>query len=154
LSTLAAVRPDEWNLPLFLHILGSMVLTGSMLLAATVLLSSWRSGSVTLARTGYRTLLIGVLPSWLLTRIAAQVIANKEGLDKGKTPTWVTIGFITTEPGLLLIVAATVAAGLGLRKARRDGGTLGASRKVAAVLTSLLVVFYVVAIWAMTAKPS
>jgi hypothetical protein len=47
-----------------------------------------------------------------------------------------------------------VAAGLGARKARRTGATVGASRKVAAVLVSLLVVFYVIAIWAMTTKPT
>ena len=150
---LAAVRPDDWNVSLFLHVLGAMVLVGAMVLASTLLAGAWRDGSAVLTRLAYRTLLIVALPAWLVTRIFAQVIADKEGYDGDEVPTWIEIGFITTEPGLLLLIGATVAAGVGSRKALREAGAVGTSRKVAAVLTWLITVLYIVAIWAMTAKP-
>ena len=37
MSILAAIRPDDWNLALFVHILGAMVLVGSLVLVATSL---------------------------------------------------------------------------------------------------------------------
>lgn len=37
---LAVVRPDSWNLPLFLHVLGAMVLVGTLATAAVALLAS------------------------------------------------------------------------------------------------------------------
>jgi hypothetical protein len=154
LSLLAAIRPDDVNFPLFMHVLGAMVLVGSLLLTVCVLAGAWGSGSVALTRLGYRTLLMAVLPSWLVTRVFAQIVLDKPFYKGRDNQAWVGIGFGTTELGLLLIIAATVAAGLGARKARRTGATVGASRKVAAVLVSLLVVFYVIAIWAMTTKPT
>jgi hypothetical protein len=81
------------------------------------------------------------------------VIADKEGYDGDDVPAWIEIGFITTEPGLLLLIGAIVAAGVGYRRAQRDGGPVGASRKVAASLAWILTGLYVVAIWAMTTKP-
>ncbi len=33
----AVIRPDEWNLPLFVHVLGAMLLVGTLLLAGLVL---------------------------------------------------------------------------------------------------------------------
>jgi hypothetical protein len=153
MSVLAAIRPDDWNMPLFLHVLGAMALVGALLLASTVLAGVWRDGSAARTRVAFRTLLIVALPAWLLTRVFAQVIADKEGYDGDEVPTWIEIGFITTEPGLLLLIGATVAAGVGSRRALRDGGPVGTSRRVAAVLCWLITLLYIVAIWAMTAKP-
>jgi hypothetical protein len=145
---LAAIRPDDWNLPLFLHILGAMVLVGGLVLAVTALLAAWRGGEAASVRVGYRALLLAVLPGWLVMRIAAQWTLSKEGLEDAEI-TWIDIGFMTTEPGLLLIIAATVLAGLA---ARRGGGGTGV--RVAAVLVSVLVVANLVAVWAMTTKPT
>lgn len=154
MSILAAVRPDDWNLPLFLHVLGAMVLVGSLVLAGTVLAGAWRDGSAARTRIAYRTLLMVALPAWLVTRVFAQVIADKEGYaDADEVPVWIDIGFITTEPGLLLLIGATVAAGVGSRKALRENVPVGTSGKVATVLVWLMTVLYLVAIWAMTAKP-
>jgi hypothetical protein len=145
---LAIIRPDDWNLPLFLHILGAMVLVGGLVLAVTALLAAWRGGEAASVRVGYRALLLAVLPGWLVMRIAAQWTLSKEGLEDAEI-TWIDIGFMTTEPGLLLIIAATVLAGLA---ARRGGGGTGV--RVAAVLVSVLVVANLVAVWAMTTKPT
>jgi phage shock protein PspC (stress-responsive transcriptional regulator) len=147
-SVLAVIRPDDWNLPLFLHILGAMVLVGGLVLAVTSLLAAWRGGEAATVRVGYRALLLAVLPGWLVMRLAAQWTLSKEGLEDAEL-TWVDIGFMTSEPGLLLIIAATVLAGLA---ARRGGGGTGV--RIAAVLVSVMVVAYLVAVWAMTTKPT
>ena len=39
-SLLAAVRPDSWNLPLFVHVLGAMVLVGAATTAVVTSLGS------------------------------------------------------------------------------------------------------------------
>lgn len=148
-----SARPDDLNFLLFVHILGAMTLVGSLLLAATVFTSSWRDGSVRLTRLGYRTLLMAVLPAWLVTRVFAQILADKPDYKPFEESAWIGIGYATTEFGLLLIIAASVAAGLGVRRATREGGAVGTSGRVAGVLVWILVVAYVIAIWAMTTKP-
>jgi phage shock protein PspC (stress-responsive transcriptional regulator) len=148
-TVLALIRPDDWNLPLFLHILGAMVLVGGLVLALTSLLGAWRGGGeVATVRVGYRALLLAVLPGWLVMRLAAEWTLSKEGLEDAKL-TWVDIGFSTAEPGLLLIIVATVLAGLAARR-----GAAGTGVRVAAVLVSVLVIAYLVAVWAMTTKPT
>jgi len=59
---------------------------------------------------------------------------------------------LVAEPGLLLVLIATLLSGLGLRRARRSGGGGGLTR-AAGVLAAILLVAYLVAVWAMTAKP-
>ena len=143
MTLLAAIRPDDWNLPLFLHVLGAMVLVGSLVLVVT-------SIAADNLRLGFRTLLIGVIPSWIVMRVAAQWIASEEGWDDvDEPPAWIDIGFLTSEPTLLLLIAATICAGIAARRAR--GGGL---RTATLVLVAISLVAYVVAIWAMSAKPS
>ena len=145
---LATVRPDDWNLPLFLHTLGAMVLVGGLVLAVASLVAAWRGGEAATVRVGYRALLLAVLPGWLVMRLAAEWILSKEGLEDANLA-WVDIGFALAEPGLLLIIVATVLAGLAARRGRAGTGV-----RVAAVLVSVLVVAYLVAVWAMTTKPT
>ena len=78
---LAAIRPDEWGLPLFLHLLGAFILIGALVMAANYLFAARRDGSLALARLGYRSLLIVALPSFIVMRVAAQWIASEEGLE-------------------------------------------------------------------------
>jgi hypothetical protein len=156
MSVLALVRPDAWNLPLLLHVLGASVLVGSLVLAASSLAGRRGGGSLAANRLAFRALLWGALPAWILMRGAAQWIASKESLDDSNA-TWLTIGFTTSEGGLLFLIAATVVAGRAVRRARRSqeqgtDATLTLDR-VAGVLVGLLILAYVVAIWAMTTKP-
>lgn len=148
---LAVVRVDEVNFPLLIHVLGAMLLVGTLVLALTALFMAWRDGSDASARLAFRSLLIGVIPAWIVMRVSAQFVLDKEGLEDAELA-WIDIGFISAEPGFLLIVIATVLAGLAARRARR-GEAVGTGVKVAAVLASVLVAAYVVATWAMTAKP-
>ena len=63
-------------------------------------------------------------------RLSAQWIADKEGLDDlDEPPAWVDIGFVTSEPTLLLLIAATVCAGIAARRAREGGGAFGGSTR-------------------------
>lgn len=148
---LAAIRPDDWNLPLLVHVLGAMLLVGSTLMATTAALAGWRSDNPTLARLAFRTLLFGVVPSWIVMRVGGGWVESREGYGD-ETPGWLNVGFIVAEPGLLLLLIATLLSGLGLRRAGKGGGGGGLTR-AAGVLAGILLAAYVVAVWAMTAKP-
>ncbi|MDX6697770.1 MAG: hypothetical protein QOE65_1167 [Solirubrobacteraceae bacterium] len=153
MTVLAAIRPDAWDLPLFLHILGAITLVGGLILAGTALAGAWSGAAPAASRLGYRALLLAALPGWIVMRGAAQWIADKEGYtaDKVKTPSWVDIGFITSEPGLLFLIAATVLAAMASRRAPEGGGR--GQGRAAAVLVGLLILAYCFTMWAMTTKP-
>ncbi|HLM09982.1 MAG TPA: hypothetical protein VK307_09740 [Thermoleophilaceae bacterium] len=143
MSVLAAIRPDDWNIALFVHVAGAMALFGSLVLVATALAGSD-------LRLGYRALLIGAIPSWIVMRVGAQWIASKEHVDDiDPAPAWVGIGYGTSEGSFLLLIIATVCAGVAARRVR--GGGL---RTTTLVLVGISLVAYVVAIWAMATKPS
>jgi hypothetical protein len=144
MSVLAAIRPDDWNIALFVHILGAMVLVGAIVLVIVALAERD-------LRLGYRALLLGVLPGWIVMRGAAEWIASKEHVnDLDPEPAWVGIGYSTAEPMLLLIIIATVCSGLAVRR-QQQGGAL---RGTALVMTSIMLVAAFVAIWAMSTKPT
>jgi hypothetical protein len=146
-SVLAAIRPDDWNFPLFLHVLSAMVLFGAVVLAVVSVAGTSQAG----LRLGFRTLLIGAVPAWIAMRLSAQWIASEENLlDEGvETPAWVDIGFITSEGSLVVLVAATVCVGIAARRGR--GGGL---RTATVVLVGITVLAYLVALWAMSSKPT
>jgi phage shock protein PspC (stress-responsive transcriptional regulator) len=140
--------PSEANLPLFLHILGAMALMGALLLAATALApAGGDAGDGRSVRLGFRALLMAALPSYVVMRVSAQWVASEEGLEDSEAA-WIGIGYITSELGLLLMIIATVCAGLSNRRGGRPGLT-----RAAFLISALLVVMYVVTIWAMTTKP-
>ncbi|MDQ4019459.1 MAG: hypothetical protein M3188_06460 [Actinomycetota bacterium] len=142
---LAVIRPDEWNLPLFLHVLGAMLLVGTLLLAGLVLFARRDAG------LGFRVLLVGVLPSYLLMRIAGEWIASEENFGENE-PDWLTIGYVTADLGALLILVSLVLTGIAARRARTTEGG-GALTRVSGGIAYLLLAAYVVSVWAMTAKP-
>jgi hypothetical protein len=153
MSALALIRPDDWNLALFVHLLGAFTLIGALVLAASYLFAA-RGGSVALVRLGFRSLLIVALPSLVVTRLAAQWIASKEGLEDADA-TWIEIGFISTDIGVLVLLGATLAAGLAVRRAARaeTAGDRGPGAAIAAWLVTLLIGIYGVVIWLMATKP-
>lgn len=152
MSVLAAIRPDSWNYPLFLHVLGAMILVGAMLTSSSFLV--FARGETRLLRLGYWTLLAVGLPSFILTRVAGEWLADKEGwYDEGvPDQVWLGIGFIVTDLGALLLLVALIAGGIGVRRLRNDKGT--ALLKATMVISLVLLAAYVVAIWAMAAKPN
>ena len=152
---LAAVRPNDWNLPLLTHVAGAMLLVGGLVAVAAMLLRASSNGEPSeralLGRFGFRTLLVVVLPSFVLMRAGAEWIASKEGRPES---TWIGIGYTVADLGFLVMIVAIVVAGLAVRRQRKGMAGPGALGRIATGLTLLLLAAYVVAIWAMTAKPA
>jgi hypothetical protein len=151
---LAAIRPDDWNFPLLLHVLGAMTLVGALALATASVAAAWRSGSAALTRLGFRALLWAGLPAWILTRATSEWIRDKEGISADDPSNWIDIGYAVSDPGLLLLIAAAVLTGVGARRAARGSGSAVTLDRVAVVLLAVAVVAYLVAVWAMTTKPT
>ncbi len=105
-----------------------------------------------MTRFSVRTLLIGVLPSYILMRIGAQWTEAEQDYPDGFDPAWLGVGYVTADVGAVLILVTIILSGLGLRRLRSGSG-LGFGRAVGGIST-LLLVAYLVAVWAMTAKPS
>jgi uncharacterized membrane protein len=156
---LAAIRPDDWNFPLLLHVLGASILLGALVTAVTAQLLAWRRSSptdvVSFGRFSFRTLLFVAIPAWFLMRLAGEWIATRENWDDvDEEPAWLGIGYITAEGGGLLLLISVILAGLGARRLGRSNGEQGATLvRIATVLVLVLVIAYVVATWAMSAKP-
>ena len=150
MTVLATIRPDSWNFPLFLHVLGAMILVGATLTSTSLL--AFARGEARFLRLGYWTLLAVALPGYVLMRIGAQWIYSKEGLDDAPIDfTWATIGFIVADAGALLLLIALIAGGVGVRRLASGGGT--GLLKATMVISLVLLAAYVVAVWAMSAKP-
>jgi hypothetical protein len=154
MDPLAVVRPDDWDFPLLLHVFGATTLVGALVLATASLAAAWNSGSGPLTRLGFRALLWAGLPAWILSRVGAEWVADKEGLNTDDPPNWIDMGYMISDPGLLLLIAATVLAGIGARRAGRGAGSAVTLDRVAAVLLAISVIAYLVAVWAMTTKPT
>ena len=152
--TFLLIRPDSWNVPLFVHVAGAMVVTAAVVAAIGALVLAWRATGehrAALTRFAFRTLLFAGIPAWFVMRIGAEWIYSKE-YSGDNDPSWVGIGYAIAEPSGLLILIATILTYLGARRLRSGGGG-GGMAKVATVLATIAVAFFVVAIWAMTTKP-
>jgi hypothetical protein len=151
MSALASIRPDSWNFPLFLHVLGAMILVGAVLTGASTL--AFARGDTRMLRLGYWSLLAVGLPGYVLMRIGAEWTASREGFnDEGvSTPTWLDTGYLIADAGLLVFVIALIVGGIGVYrlKAGKGAGLLTGTM----VLSLLLLAAFVVAIWAMAGKP-
>jgi hypothetical protein len=148
---LAAVRPDSWNFPLFLHVLGAMVFVGALL--AGVSLLAYARGDVKYLRLGYWTLLAVGLPSYVLLRVGAEWIYSREGWDEegAPEPAWLDIGFIVANLGALLLVVGLIVGGVGLFRLREGRGE--GWLKVTMVISLLILLAALIAVWAMAGKP-
>lgn len=145
MSVVLLIRPTEWEIPLFVHVLSAMVLVGAVLLAGTALAGAWRAGDAAAMRLGYRSLLLAALPAWLVMRVSAQWLLDESGFSDDDT--WVGIGFMTSETSVLLLIAATVLAGRSVRRAQAGGRV-----RAAVILLGIVLALYLVAIYAMTTK--
>jgi uncharacterized membrane protein YhaH (DUF805 family) len=153
MSTLLAIsRPTEWNFPLFLHVLGAMILVGGLLTGASLL--AFARGDARSLRLGYWTLLTVALPGYVVMRIGAQWIYSKEGWDDlpdDAIPAWIDIGFIVADAGALLTLIALILGGIGVRRLR-DGKGSGLL-KTAMIIAWVVLAAALVAVWAMSGKP-
>ena len=142
------LRPSSWSLPLFVHVLGATVLFGATLVVTVLALVAWRKreDAALLSRLAFRSTIGLVVPAWIVMRVGAQLIVDKE--FPHHTPGWVGVGFAVSEPGLVLLIAMAIFAGLAARR----GGT-GRAAGTVAVLAPIYLVALGVAWFAMSAKP-
>jgi hypothetical protein len=152
MTVLAATRPDSWNFPLFVHVLGAMILVGGLLAGASCL--AFARGDARFLRLGYWSLLAVSLPGWFIMRVGAEWIASKEGWTKkgAPSPTWLDIGFLLADLGGLILLVTLVVGGIGVRRLRSGAGA--GLLKATLVFSIVLLGAYVVAVWAMAGKPS
>jgi hypothetical protein len=151
MTMLATIRPDDVDLALVVHVTGAIVLVGGLVTTLSAAALGWR-GDVAALRLSYKTLLAVALPGWLVMRVGAQWVYAKENWDDvDQEPAWLGIGYITGDLGLPLFVIALVLGGIGLRRSRSGGGT--GLLKANAVIAGILLLAYLVAVWAMGAKP-
>jgi hypothetical protein len=143
-TVLAFSRPF-W--PLFLHVLGGMLTWGAV--GTAVLLSFvtlGRSEGAFLRRATFRTLVLAI-PFYVLLRVFAQVIYDREkDVFGGKDPTWVGIGFLASDLGLLILLASIGCAYWWTRSGKAIAGRLVAG------LSSVLLVLLTIAMLAMSGK--
>jgi hypothetical protein len=135
-------------LPLFLHVLGAMVLVGAMLAVLVVTVAAWRRPEVAaLRRAALWTLLVVALPAWVVMRIGAQWIHTDEfGSSSGGGPTWIDIGFAVADLGVLVLLVTS-----GVAFWWNRAGTTLAGRLVGG-LTGLYLAMLAVAWLAMSGK--
>jgi len=151
MNVVALIRPDSWNWALLVHVGGAMILVGALLTAGTASMMMRRDATGTLATFSYRMLLWVALPGLIIMRAGAAWIYDKEGYSGDNDPTWLGIGFSTADGGAVLLIIALVLGGFGLRRVRRGGGD--GMLRASGVIALILLVAYVIAIWAMGAKP-
>ncbi|MEP6892439.1 MAG: hypothetical protein ABI927_01555 [Gaiellaceae bacterium] len=145
---LASIRPDSWNFPLLLHVFGAMVLVGAVAAGVVAEFVSTRGEEAALLRRlAFRIFLLGALPAYIVMRVGAQWLYSKEFPDSSNDPTWIGIGFPIADAGGLVLLISIVLAGIASWNSKRRLGT------AAGVLAAITLVGWLVAIWAMGAKP-
>jgi len=153
-TVFATVRADEQNLPLFVHVLGAMILVGGLLSAAAIM--ALARGSSRSLRLGYWTLLTVALPGWIVMRVGAQWIYSEQGWDDFpedfEEPTWLGIGNVAADLGGLILLVSLIVGGIGVYRMRADKGA--GLLRATMILSLILLAAYLVAAWAMAGKPN
>ena len=156
--SIAALRTDDSvNIALLVHVLGAMLLVGTLVVVVSSLVLAWRrqeaSEVTALTRLGLRSLLVGVLPAYVVMRIGGQWVESEQNYPEGFEPGWLDVGYVTADIGGLLLVVSLVLSVFGLRRLGRAATARDVLGRLVAVVSALLLAAYVVAMWAMTTKP-
>ena len=153
IGVLAAVRPDEQNVPLLVHVLGASILVGGLVTAASLL--AWARGDERSLRLGYWTLLAVSFPGWIVMRIGAEWIYSEQGWDdlpdEVDEPAWLGIGYLLADLGGLILLVSLILGGIGVYRLRAGRGT--GLLRATMVLSLVVLAVYVVAVWALAGKP-
>ena len=150
MNVLAAARPDSWDFPLFVHIVGATILVGGLLTSGTAL--AFAKGDAKLLRLGYWSLLAVSLPGYVIMRIGAEWVYSKGWDVVDDTPIWLEIGFWIANAGALVLLIALIVGGIGVHRVREGKGA--GLLQVTMVLAFIMLAAYVVAAWAMAGKPN
>ncbi len=145
---LASIRPDSWNFPLFVHVLGAIVLVGAATVGVTAQLMAGRSEDPDRLRgLALRTLLFAGVPAWFAMRLGAEWIHSKEFGSSSEDPDWIGIGYITSEGGGFFLLVSLVLSGIASWRRKPALATVGA------VVLAVALTAWLVTVWAMGAKP-
>jgi hypothetical protein len=133
--------------PLFLHVLGAMTTIGAILTVVVLSYVSWSRPDAAFLRRATLTTLLTAIPFYILLRVFAEVMYSKEkdGFG-GNDPTWVGIGYMTSDAGFLLLL---ITIGLAFWWKRSEKPVAG---RIVAVLSTLLLLLLTVAMLAMSGK--
>jgi hypothetical protein len=150
MSTLLALsRPTDWNLPLFVHLLGVVLLVGGLVTGAALL--GYARGDSRFLRLGYWSLVAVALPGWIIMRIGAQWVASKGWDEVEPEPDWLGLGWMIGELGGLVLLLTLIVGWIGVR--RLEDGRDSRLLKVTLWLALVLLAANLVAVWAMAGKP-
>ena len=116
MSVIAFVRPDSWNFPLFVHIVGATILVGGLLTERD---RAGRSRKATRSCSGSGTGRCWAvsLPGYVIMRIGAEWIYAKENWDDvpdSLIPAWLEIGYIIADLGAVVLLIALIVGGIGV----------------------------------------
>ena len=144
-------RPTEWNLPLFLHVFGAMILVGGLLTGASAI--AYARGDVRSLRVGY----------WTLSGRASRLHrhANRCAVDLlegglGRPPgghgaDLAGDRLVHRRRGLSALLLAPDRRRCRLHRLRSGKGT--GLLKATMIISLALLAAYVVTVWAMAGKP-
>jgi hypothetical protein len=149
--------PSSWNIPLLIHVTGAMILVGGVLAAATALITA--HGDEKRLRLGYFSLLFVALPGMMLTKLGATAINSKysghsffrSAFPSQDDPTWIMIGGTALDLGAGALVAALILGWFGLKRLDTKRGQQ--MMKLVMLISIGLLAAYILAIWAMGARP-
>ena len=141
---LAIIRESSWNFPLFLHVLGAMVVTGATAaaFAAAVAEQRWPWLRLVLART----LVFATFPAWILMRLGGAWEDSRSPIGDGAG--WLDVGYLVGDAGFILLIVAMIVASVAVRRPHRTWPP-----RVVAVITGVYFIALIVAMVAMTGKP-
>jgi len=140
----AILRPDSWNFPLFLHVLGAMTVTGATAAAFVGAVASRRRPWLRVFVA--RTLLLAVFPAWLLMRLGGAWEDSRSSIGDGQT--WLDIGYLVGDAGFVLLIVAMILGAVAVRRPQRRWPI-----QAVAVITGVYFLALLVAAFAMTGKP-
>ena len=133
--------------PLFLHVLGAMTTVGGILTVVVLSYVAWSKPDAAFLRKATFTTLIVTIPFYVLLRVFAEVMySDEKDAFAGNDPTWVGIGYITSDAGILLLL---ITIGLGFWWKRSAKPVAG---RIVAVSSTIILLLLTVAMLAMSGK--
>ena len=133
--------------PLFLHVLGAMTTVGGILTVVVLSYAAWNKPQAAFLRRAALTAAVATIPFYILLRVFAEIMySDEKDAFGGNDPTWVGIGYITSDAGFLILL---ITIGLAFWWKRSEKPVAG---RIVAGTSSLLLVLLTVAMLAMSGK--